>query len=370
MPYPHRLRVACTYASAIACYPRETLFKSEIGIPFTLQTRHKPAPPHIADMAEPRTRWLDSARGAGAVLVVVGHVERGLTGAGLAEGEAFQRFDLALYTFHMPLFFLLAGINSGRSIDRSWLILLRRKIVTIIYPYILWSLVQGSVVAVMAKSTTGMHNWHDLLLIAWRPMAQFWFLYALFVYSIGAAVLRGNAVLILAIGMIAVVAADHVHPGSPIDLGLHHMIFFGVGMAFSRRIIAWCPRRILWVAGAAAAVWVVGWQIVPHGQRFAYLTVRALPCAFAGSVCVMAAAQSVGVLLQTLLAWLGKRAMTIFVFHILAASGVRIGLVLADVSLSASQHMILGTACGLALPCAVQTIAERLGIARVLALKA
>ena len=321
-------------------------------------------------LAEHRTVWLDSARGAGVILVVVGHVERGLTGAGLAIGEAFQRFDLALYTFHMPLFFLLAGVNSGRSIEQSWLPLLRRKMVTIVYPYVVWSLVQGSVVAVMAQTTTGAHHWRDLIFIGWRPMAQFWFLYALFIYAIGAALLRHNAVLILSIGTIAVITADHVYPGSPVDLGLHHMIFFGVGMALSQRIIAWHPSRAFWVTGGAAAAWIAGWQIVPHAQRFAYLTVSALPCAFAGSIFVMAAVQSMGSVAQNLLAWLGQRAMTIFVLHILAASGIRIALVLAEVPLSATEHMIIGTVSGLALPCAVHAIAERLGIARALALKA
>jgi fucose 4-O-acetylase-like acetyltransferase len=295
-----------------------------------------------------RTRWLDSARGAGVILVVIGHVERGLTDAGIAASEAFEGFDLALYTFHMPLFFLLAGVNSGRSIDQPWFVLLRRKIVTIVYPYALWSLVQGSVVAVMAQSTNGEHHWRDLLYIGWRPIGQFWFLYALFLYTMGAASVRHNAVLILIMGTIAVLAADRAHPGSPIALGLHHMIFFGVGMAFSQRIIAWRPSHAVWVAGLSGAAWGFGWQVLPHGHRFAYLAASALPCAFTGSVFVMA----------------------IFVLHILAASGVRIALVLADVPVSTTQHIIIGTLCGVAFPCAVQAVAQHLRIARALALRA
>lgn len=321
-------------------------------------------------MTGARTRWLDSARGAGVILVVIGHVERGLTDAGIAASEAFEGFDLALYTFHMPLFFLLAGVNSGRSIAQSWFVLLRRKIVTIVYPYVLWSLVQGSVVAVMAQSTNGEHHWRDLLYIGWRPIGQFWFLYALFLYTMGAASVRHNAVLILIMGTIAVLAADRAHPGSPIALGLHHMIFFGVGMAFSQRIIAWRPSHAVWVAGFSGAAWGLGWQILPHGHRFAYLAASALPCAFTGSVFVMACVQSTGRLAQSVLAWLGQRAMAIFVLHILAASGVRIALVLADVPVSTTQHIIIGTLCGVAFPCAVQAVAQHLRIARALALRA
>ncbi|WP_380784259.1 acyltransferase family protein [Sphingomonas sp. R86520] len=343
----------------------------EIRIPLARPILRIPRPgvtlPHAA---ERRTTWLDAARGAGAVLVVIGHVERGLSGSGLAIGDDFQRFDLALYTFHMPFFFLLAGANSGRSINKSWLTVIRRKIVTIIYPYILWSLIQGTAVAIMAHTATGTHHWRDLILILWRPIGQFWFLYALFVYTIIAAFFRHNYVIIITIGAFAVVAADFVYSGSPLDLGLHHMIFFAIGIVLSERIIAWHPARPTVVAAVATAAWALGWQLVPHTQRFAYLTVGALPCAFAGSVCVMAAVQSLSGMALSLLAWLGQRAMAIFVLHILAASGVRIALVIGDIPLTAGEHMLIGTACGLALPCAFQEIAERLGIARLLALRA
>jgi fucose 4-O-acetylase-like acetyltransferase len=343
----------------------------EIRIPLARPILRVPrsgvASPHAA---ERRTTWLDAARGAGAILVVVGHVERGLTGSGLAMGEYFQRFDLALYTFHMPFFFILAGANSGRSISQSRFSVIHRKIVTIVYPYILWSLVQGAASAIMGHTATGTHHWRDLISIPWRPIGQFWFLYALFVYTISAAFLRQNSMILITIGAFAVVAADFVYLGSPLDLGLHHMIFFAVGIAFSERIIAWLPARSTVVAAVAAAAWVLGWQLVPHTQRFAYLTVSALPCAFAGSVCVMAAVQSLSGMALSLLAWLGQRAMAIFVLHILAASGVRIALVIGDIPLTAGEHMLIGTACGLALPCAFQEIAERLGIARLLALRA
>ncbi|HKR91678.1 acyltransferase family protein, partial [Novosphingobium sp.] len=55
-----------------------------------------------------RVEWLDVARGIGIILVVMGHAERGLVNAHIATGQAWPTFDLAIYTFHMPLFMLLA----------------------------------------------------------------------------------------------------------------------------------------------------------------------------------------------------------------------------------------------------------------------
>ena len=51
--------------------------------------------------------------------MVFGHVLRGLEAAGEAEGAAWVgAADLALYSFHMPLFFFLAGLNVRAALAR------------------------------------------------------------------------------------------------------------------------------------------------------------------------------------------------------------------------------------------------------------
>ena len=58
-----------------------------------------------------RLAWMDAARGAGIVLVVLGHTERGLlNGELLVHVDEYAWLDNRIYAFHMPLFFLLSGI--------------------------------------------------------------------------------------------------------------------------------------------------------------------------------------------------------------------------------------------------------------------
>src|SRR5258706_10382589 len=80
-----------------------------------------PASPQLlerpADAALPaastrvRADWVDVAKGIGIVLVVFGHAVDGLLKARLADaGSGWAAAYFAVYTFHMPLFFLLAGL--------------------------------------------------------------------------------------------------------------------------------------------------------------------------------------------------------------------------------------------------------------------
>ena len=54
--------------------------------------------------------------------------------------------SFGLYTFHMPLFFFLAGLNVPHSLRRGTGPFLSSKVWTLAYPYVLWSLIQGGVI--------------------------------------------------------------------------------------------------------------------------------------------------------------------------------------------------------------------------------
>lgn len=52
-----------------------------------------------------RQLWVDYAKGFGIILVVFGHVNRGLFNAGVSiNTELYHSLDNIIYSFHMPLF--------------------------------------------------------------------------------------------------------------------------------------------------------------------------------------------------------------------------------------------------------------------------
>ena len=58
-----------------------------------------------------RNQWVDYAKAIGIILVVYGHVARGLIAAGLPMNQTWYTLvDSIIYSFHMPLFFFLSGL--------------------------------------------------------------------------------------------------------------------------------------------------------------------------------------------------------------------------------------------------------------------
>jgi len=133
-----------------------------------------------------RNDWAGYAKAIGIILVVYGHVARGLVNAGLPmDKHWFELVDSVIYTFHMPLFFFLSGLFFYDSlVKRGTTGMIVNKIDTIIYPYIIWSLLQGFTEVSLSHYTIGHVTPGQVLSFAWQPRAQFWFLFALFQISV------------------------------------------------------------------------------------------------------------------------------------------------------------------------------------------
>jgi fucose 4-O-acetylase-like acetyltransferase len=87
-----------------------------------------------------RLPWVDTAKGLGIILVVFGHVLRGLLNNNIMTRTPIAQFvDAWIYTFHMPLFFFLSGLFLFRSTRKPWKEFTSDKIRTIAYPYFVWS---------------------------------------------------------------------------------------------------------------------------------------------------------------------------------------------------------------------------------------
>ena len=140
---------------------------------------------------ENRHAWVDCAKAIGIFLVVFGHVLRGLSSAGLVrDTSTYQLVDSVIYSFHMPLFFFLSGLFFMESLQKKSLtFFMASKLDSIIYPYILWSLLQGLVEASLSSYTNGKVTYSEVFELLWQPRAQFWFLYALFFVSLFSAIL-------------------------------------------------------------------------------------------------------------------------------------------------------------------------------------
>jgi fucose 4-O-acetylase-like acetyltransferase len=128
-----------------------------------------------------RFQWVDQSKGIGIVLVVIGHIAAGLYNSGIeVSGTGYDLIMNLLYSFHMPLFFFLSGLFLIPSISkRGALHTVSSKVDSVVYPYVVWSILQGTIQVLLSKFTNS-----DTSLVSvfqlWTPKGQFWFLYILF----------------------------------------------------------------------------------------------------------------------------------------------------------------------------------------------
>ena len=89
-------------------------------------------------MKSERVQWIDIAKGIGIILVTIGHTRLSGTVVGMW-----------LTQFHMPLFFMMAGLCFDEFRYAKYGDYVKRKIVALGYPYLMLSFVAAAVYSVL-----------------------------------------------------------------------------------------------------------------------------------------------------------------------------------------------------------------------------
>lgn len=136
----------------------------------------------------PRNQAIDILKGIAIILVVYGHLARGVIDQGSQHlQELLMHIDFLIYTTHMPVFFYIAGFHTLHSLtkdsDRAFV---KSRLVNLVFPYFLWTLVIFCLKFAFSFVTQINHplSVSELLEILWNPFSIFWFLYVLFVLQI------------------------------------------------------------------------------------------------------------------------------------------------------------------------------------------
>lgn len=316
-----------------------------------------------------RMDWVDNAKAIGIILVVYGHVARGLQGAGINLPEPlYELTDSVIYSFHMPLFFFLAGLffySSLIKLGRGQLVF--SKLDTIVYPYLIWSLLQGSIETLLSNYTNGNTAFAEVLALLWAPRAQFWFLYALFfvflvstcVYSLMSK--RFNAALFL------LAAGLYLFPNVLPQLNVSYfisqnLVFFALGVIFTEYVDTQYTSRP-WFLASALLAFILG-QWLFHGilsLRYEDRGLESLLLAGVSILLVVSCATYVSKYHLRWLSFIGASSMAIYMMHILAASGIRV--IFNKLGLdSVAMHLILGCLVGVLAPLGALVIINRLRI--------
>jgi len=128
----------------------------------------------------------DLAKALGILLVVIGHVIRGLDTSGKIQiSPIWQSVDHAIYLFHMPLFFYISGAFFYDICQKlKYSLLFKRYISTLIYPLIIWSYITFGMQYLASSNTNSHVSISDVIWSPLPPKQHFWFLGVLFLMCI------------------------------------------------------------------------------------------------------------------------------------------------------------------------------------------
>ena len=328
-----------------------------------------------------RDESLDIAKGFGIILVVLGHCLDGLIASGFFPASLMwpTLAVYVIYLFHMPLFFVVSGhLASGKH--RPIGTTLAKLLQTIVYPYFLWSILQGLTLIYFSKYTTSQMHISSLYKILWAPIVPYWFLYALFLCQIGYLAIRKlSHQMQLGIAIAAfLIPSFFLLPLGGANLNIvpettRGFLYFILGIVS----VAQVKQFGRWTALSATILFVV-FAIVYYQSQFggALASIAALPAGMAGIIATLAWARMLaanGGRLVSMLAFCGRYSMSIYVTHIFFTAGVRIVLKrLATGSASSSGaapgllatciEIAAATVVGTALPLAINWVVSKLNL--------
>jgi len=313
--------------------------------------------------------WVDYCKGLGIFLVVVGHVLGGLQPSGIISDSPWYQFvERWLYTFHMPLFFFISGLFVRRSTRRSFTGFILDKAAVLIYPYFIWSILQG----LLETSHYVNHPLPaiELLKIPYEPIGQYWFLYTLFVIMIIYRMFHQIADSGIAFFSLTIVGFTIEQSGfNIIQWNVAHavgsfLIYFGAGVAIARSSIL--VRLAELGKGWLLAIFIAGYAAVTtgvatHSDHQAILLRPAW--AMAGIIATVALAILMSRSTKFAFAKLwGVLSLEIYVAHVMAAAIMRIVLQKAFGFSGPLLHFVLGTGVGIYAPILLAYICQRIGV--------
>jgi len=321
-----------------------------------------------------RDNSLDIAKGFGILLVVLGHCLDGLIASGFFPAALLwpTLVVFAIYLFHMPLFFVISGhLASGKHRPAGTTI--SRMLPSIVYPYFLWSIVEGLLLVYLSKYTNSKVQISSLYHILWNPIVPYWFLYALFFCHLGYLAIRKLSYPV----QMAISAAVFLAPLLFVQQSSHWgliiipetvrgFLFFILGVVSVTQV------KRLGLRSAIVATVLYGlfafafWKMHPAGDIGSVIV---LPAAIAGIVAALAWSRLLaargGRLADTLALW-GRYSMSIYVLHIFFTAGVRIALKHlapapgARPAIAATiLEIVAATALGVLLPLAINWMVSR-----------
>ncbi|TFD11078.1 hypothetical protein E3T35_10895 [Cryobacterium sp. TMT1-2-2] len=281
----------------------------------------------VKEIRAENREWINFAKGAAIILVVLYHSSLFLNDLGLAGST--PRLRLVLSYFPMPVFFFIAGLTARRMLTWNFKDLWRRRLLTLVYLYLLWSVIRVVFYLVVPHLRGTERSPTDLVNIALLPVwptSSYWFIWALAIFTLLAWLLRKLPVP-AQIGLAGAVAVLSTTPGV-LDLDnvgwdrvAANFIFFITAVYFPHAVYRLAARVRVWHAIVLVAAYIgLAVLLVPlHLSRVPGLIL--LESAVAVAMGVALATLLVRVKWLNFMNTLGQYSFQIYLLHLFLVAG-------------------------------------------------
>ena len=292
-----------------------------------------------------RNVLVDRLKGYACFLVLFGHVIMGIRLSGIDIPKLFWEIEKFVWSFHVALFLFLSGVVYNVTGEWRAKKTKCRFVLHMLYnlgiPYIVFSIVY-----ILINSLVGGANTEfsvlDILNIWKSPVAQYWFLYALFflfvIWTALSGILKNWQITLLA------VLIGYLAPFIGIPLGSLDVVFYSA--------LAWAKCLVVLTHIAVGVLFIAFNKIeAPFIKELMILF------GIYSSIMFISLIQHIKPIAR-FLDFVNKYSFQIYLLHTIFTAGVRIILLRLNIA-QWWIHVLIGTVCGLAFSILVAEIAKR-----------
>lgn len=315
-----------------------------------------------------RLLWVDYAKGIAIILVVYRHILIGIERSGIDVSVWLRNANEIVYSFRMPLFFILSGIFISRTIEKyqgNAFIKLKSK--TILYPYLVWGVIQITIQIVLSQYTNSQRGLVDYTYLIVNPRAidQLWYLLALFnssiLFFLLSGVLKLNKWILLTISLGLYSVSELIEHISLFHDLFYYFFFLVLGHVFKQVFIDDTYRHylkspkilLLSLPFFFASQWY--WLSHQDMNLILFIPITLIGCFVIYSISFILAERN----WFSVITIAGKHSLQIYLMHLLVVSMIRIIMVKFLHVDTAWPILITCWILGLVIPIVAYTILKR-----------
>lgn len=309
-----------------------------------------------------RNILVDRLKGYACFLVLFGHVIMGVRLAEIPIPSGFAAAEKFIWSFHVALFMFLSGVvyqQTGQWKTRQTKFrFILHKLCSLGIPYAVFSTVYIAINSLVGQTNT-QSSLLDICYIWKTPVAQYWFLYALFflfcIWSVLSGLLPDWGITLVVVSIAYILPLFGIGFGS-FDVVFYSALAFGLGTCIPFSVMTKTPLWVKWVvvfAHIATGIILVmmNWIEKPVVEEF-------MTCfgiyASVMLICLVRDCKPVTAFLD----FMSRYSFQVYLLHTIFTAGVRIVLLRMNITWW-WLHVILGTAAGIGCSVLAAVIARK-----------